>query len=278
MANIASLHFYPVKSCAGIAPASARLTPAGLEFDREWMIVTPEGEFVTQRQLPRLALIATRLTDDALELAAPGMPPLAVALDGDPARAQRPVTVWRDCVASIDEGEPAARWLSRFLGSPLSLVRFAPDAARLSNPAYTADHAAFAKFADAYALLVIAGASLADLNARLARKSLAPLPMNRFRPNLVLDGDDLGPYDEDRMTMLRAEGVALKPVKACVRCQITTTDQQTAEVRAEPLLTLASYRVNTDLGGPAFGQNAIVVEGNGRALRIGDHLDVEWNF
>jgi uncharacterized protein YcbX len=278
MAFIASLNLYPVKSCAGIALGSARLTTAGLEFDREWMVVTPDGEFVTQRQRPRMALVATRLTEDTLELSAPGMPSLTVPIALNFARERRPVRVWRDRVASFDEGGEAAAWLSEFLGTPLRLVRFAPDATRLSNPEYTLGRAAFAKFADAYALLIIASASLADLNARLARKSLAPLPMNRFRPNLVLDGDDLGPYDEDRITLLRAEGIALMPVKACVRCSITTTDQRSAEVHSEPLITLAAYRTDAKLGGPTFGQNAIVIEGQGREIRVGDSLDVEWNF
>jgi uncharacterized protein len=276
---ISSLNIYPVKSCRGIALDSALLTAAGLAYDREWMVVRADGEFVTQRQLPRLALIETRLTQQALELAAPGMPVLPVALEDD-SRSRRPnqIRVWRDRVAALDEGEEAAHWLSEYMSTPLRLVRFAPDARRLSNPEFTREFEGLAKFADGYALLIITSASLADLNQRLAKKSQPALPMNRFRPNLVLDGDDLGPYDEDRMVWLRGDGIALKPVKPCIRCQITTTDQSTAEVRVEPLLTLATYREHAELGGPAFGQNAIVVEGAGRTLRTGDALEIEWNF
>ena len=279
MARVAALNIYPVKSCRGIALDAARLTAAGFEFDREWMIVEPDGEFVTQRELPRLALIATRLGATALQLEAPGMPALQVALDPAAPRERRKVRVWRDIVDALDESEAAAIWLSEFLGLPLRLVRFAPEAKRLSNKEFTREHDGYAKFADGYALLAISTASLADLNRRLAEKSAAALPMNRFRPNIVPDGDDLGPYDEDRMLSLRAGDVALKPVKPCTRCQITTTDQQTAEIpSAEPLLTLATYRVNEALGGIAFGQNLIVLEGAGSSLRVGDALDVEWNF
>jgi len=102
--------------------------------------------------------------------------------------------------------------------------------------------------------------------------------MNRFRPNIVLAGDDVGPYDEDRVTWLRGDGYTLKAVKPCVRCSITTTDQVTAEVAVEPLLTLASYRTHPELGGPTFGQNAIVVKGAGHTLHAGETIDIEWNF
>jgi uncharacterized protein YcbX len=276
---ISGLNVYPVKSCRGIALDRALLTPTGIAFDREWMVVEPDGEFVTQRELPRMAMIETRLGSDHLELIAPGMPPLTVALaaraDG---RNSLQVRVWRDHVAALDEGDAAAYWLSELLRIPLRLARFAPATRRLSNKAFTGEFDSEAKFADGYALLVIAEASLADLNRRLAAKSLAALPMNRFRPNIVIAGDDAGPYDEDRMLWLRGKDIALKPVKACIRCQITGTDQATAATSAEPLLTLATYRVNAELGGPAFGQNAIVVQGVGRILQTGMQLEAEWNF
>jgi uncharacterized protein YcbX len=276
--HISALNVYPVKSCRGIALQSAELTATGFAYDREWMMVHPDGEFVTQRDLPRMALIATALTQHHLELAAPSMPVLQIALQGDAARTRHTVRVWRDHVAALDEGEAAARWLTTYLGTPLRLMRFAPDAKRACNPEFTREHEGWAKFADGYSLLIISEASLADLNRHLAAKSHLSLPMNRFRPNIVLAGDDVGPYDEDRMTWLHGEGYALKAVKPCIRCSITTTDQATAEVAVEPLLTLATYRVHPELGGPAFGQNAIVVEGAGHSLRTGAPVDIEWNF
>jgi uncharacterized protein len=277
MAVIAALNVYPVKSCRGIALDTASFTDAGIEFDREWMAVDADGGFVTQRTFPRMALIETRFDAGRLCLAAPAMPELIVPLATRSA-SLRQVQVWRDRVEAVDEGDEASRWFSAFLDAPLRLVRFAPQGRRTSNPAYAAPDTGYARFADGYALLFIASASLADLNARLARKSAAPLPMNRFRPNLVIDGDDIGAYDEDRIAWLRADRIALRPVKPCVRCRITTTDQLTAEVHGEPLVTLAGYRTDAELGGPTFGQNAIVVAGAGQALRVGGRLDVTWNF
>jgi uncharacterized protein len=278
VALISALNIYPVKSCRGIALQSALVTATGLEFDREWMLMEAGGEFVTQRQRPRLALIETSITSDALQLRAPGMTPLSVALSPAAGRARRQVKVWRDTVDAYDEGEEAVAWFARYLGAPLRLLRFAADCKRPSNPLFTREYEGFSKFADGYALLVVGTASLADLNRRLVKNGGEALPMNRFRPNLVIEGDDLGPYDEDRLLWMRGNGIALKPVKGCVRCTITTTDQATAQVAAEPLLTLATYRVDDTLGGPVFGQNAIVVDGIGRTLRVGDALDIEWNF
>ncbi len=282
MPTLTSLNIYPVKSCRGIALQSAQLTATGLAYDREWMLVREtgefSGEFVTQRELPKLALIETQITPEALLMTAPGMSRLAVALAGSTARARREVTVWRDTLAALDEGDTAAAWLSEYMRTPLRLVRFAPDAQRPSNPLFTGEHQGFSKFADGYALLIIGTASLADLNQRMKKNGSPALPMNRFRPNLVLDGDDFGPYDEDRLTWLRAGGIALKPVKACVRCPIPTIDQFTLATDAEPLLTLASYQGNEARGGPTFGQNAIVVQGVGQTLHVGDELEIEWNF
>lgn len=262
MITLAALHVYPVKSCRGVAVAEARLTEAGLEHDREWMIVTADGRFVTQRELPRLALVETRLTADALVLAAPGLEPLTVPFDhaGEPVE----VTVWRDRCRAFDQGEVAARWLSSFAGRPLSLVRFDPSRPRASDSAWTGGIAALNRFSDGFALLAISRASLADLNARLA----VPLPMDRFRPNLVLDG--LPAYGEDEVQDLVTGGVRLRRVKPCTRCRITTTNQATAEVEGEePLRTLKTYRWDAALKGVAFGQNLIVVAGAGEVVRVG---------
>jgi len=259
--TLAELHVYPVKSCRGIALDAARITEAGLEHDREWMVVTPDGRFVTQRERPRLALIETRLTADALVLAAPGREPLVVPYEHDGAPTE--VTVWRDRCRAHDQGEDAARWLSTFAGCELRLVRFDPSHRRPSDPAWTGRLEAFARFSDGFALLAISRASLADLNARLA----APLPMNRFRPNLVLDG--LPPYGEDALGDVVAGGVRLRRVKPCARCIITTTDQASGNRDGEePLRTLKTYRWDPALRGITFGQNLIVAAGAGSWLRV----------
>lgn len=265
MISVASLHVYPVKSCRGIERSSAVVTDAGLEHDREWMIVSPEGRFLTQREEPRLALIETQVDDTRLRLscAGHGAVELSLNLRGEP----REVVVWRHQCMAHDQGDESARWLSELLGRPLRLVRFDPAHRRVSDPDFTGRTPGYSRFADAYALLVLSLASLADLNTRLP----AALPMNRFRPNVVLDG--LEPYGEDAIHELRAGALTLRLVKACTRCTIPTTDQLTAaRDPAEPLRTLRSYRWDAALRGVTFGQNAIVVEGAGVPLQVGQKL------
>jgi hypothetical protein len=265
MPSISSLHLYPVKSCRGIAVAEATVTAAGLEHDREWMVVTPEGRFLTQREAPRLALVATTLDPIALTLASDGPGSIAVPLDQ---RGEvREVTVWRDRCVGIDQGDEPARWLTGLLGRAVRLVRFEASQSRPSDAAWTGGVDAQNRFSDGFALLALSHASLADLNSRLAR----PLPMDRFRPNLVLDG--LPPYGEDALGDLVAGELRLRRVKPCTRCSITTTDQQTGAIDGdEPLATLRSYRWDPALRGVCFGQNVIVVAGAGARLRVGDTL------
>jgi len=263
--TLAALHIYPVKSCRGIAQAAALLTDAGLEHDREWMIVTPEGRFVTQREEPRLARITTAIGDGALTLSTGEAGSCAVPLDRVGRMAD--AVVWRDRCAAFDQGDEPARWLSDLFGRELRLVRFDPRHERLSDRAWTGEVAARNRFSDGYALLAISRASLDDLNARLP----APLPMNRFRPNLELDG--LAPYGEDTLGELVAGAVRLRRVKPCTRCSITTTDQSTGAVDGEePMRTLKSYRWDKALRGVTFGQNLIVVAGAGSRLRAGQAL------
>ena len=268
--SIASLHVYPVKSCRGIALETSPVGERGLVFDREWMIVDSDGRFVTQRDVPRLALVEPSLTTAALELKAPGSGRLGVPLELD--GAARPVTVWRDSFPAVDQGDEAAAWLSSALQRPLRLVRFDSTVRRYCNETYAGEGGAHTAFADAYPLLILSEASLADLNSRLEE----PLPMNRFRPNVVLSGIDA--YDEDHIDEIRVGGLAFKLVKHCTRCQITTTDQSTAVVGMEPLSTLARYRMNAELGGVTFGMNAIVAAGAGLAIHRGDRASCAFRF
>src|SRR5882757_6521665 len=239
-ATVASLFVYPVKSCRGITLSSAQLTERGIAHDREWLIVDENGRFVTQREVPRLALIVPALSDKMLELRAPRLS-VAVPLDHDHTGKRSNVTVWRDTLQAIDQGDDAAAALSAWIGRPVRLVRFDPAVRRLCNPDFAGTGGAHHSFADGYPVLVISEASLADLNGRLA----TPLPINRFRPNLLLSG--IEPYDEDHIDELTVGGVTLKVVKPCTRCQITTTDQSTASVGVEPLPTLAGYRYSAAL-------------------------------
>lgn len=268
-ATIASLHVYPVKSCRGIACTSVGLVATGLAGDRQWLVVSQTGRFLTQRELPRLALVETSLSERELQLTAPGMPRLNVATrSSGPALT---VTIWGEQCAARDAGVEPAQWLSRFLGRPVRLVEFDFGRSRLSSAQWTQAIAAPVTFTDAFPILVISQASLDDLNGRLE----GPLPMNRFRPNVVLEG--LQAYDEDRIHELVAGDVRLRLVKPCTRCKITTTDQASGAVMgAEPLATLKKYRWSKQLQGVLFGQNAIVVGGVGAELRVGQQFAVTW--
>jgi uncharacterized protein len=267
-AQITALNIYPVKSCRGVPLQSARVTPTGLAHDRHWMLVRPNGRFVTQRELPRMALIGTQVVEGVLTLTAPGMPALTVSPQRGSAR---PVTVWKFDGSGLDCGAEASAWATKYLETELSLVAFDASQPRVCSPEWTQGIHTNTEFADGYPVLVISRASLADLNSRLEKK----LPMERFRPNLVIDGVEA--FDEDRMHELRVGGVTLRMVKNCARCSITTTDQQTGAVDGqEPLRTLKAYRFDKELRGVVFGQNAIVVAGAGGSLRVGDSIQFDF--
>jgi uncharacterized protein YcbX len=265
-----SLHVYPIKSCAGITLAEALLIETGLEFDRAWMVVDPQGRFVTQRELPRMALIRPTLRQSDMVLRAPGMLALHVQLDTveTPTRA----TVWRDEVAAYDMGDLCAQWFSDFLGQPLRLVRFDPEHKRLSDKRWSGAIDAENAFADGFPLLVASSAGLAEFNRRLAAAGHDAVTMERFRPNLVLDGLDAHGEDVlDEIVFDSDDGVVrLKLVKPCGRCSIPDVDPASGEPGHAVGDTLASYRADARLDGAlTFGMNAVIVEGVERPLRAG---------
>jgi len=277
--TLSALQVHPVKSCAGIAVDEALLVETGLDLDRAWMVVDERGEMLTQRRLPRLALVQPTLRHGEMVLRAPGMLALHVRLDTVEAATR--VRVWDDVVKAFDMGALAAQWFSDFLGQRLRLVRFDPEQQRLSDPQWTGELQAENAFADAFPLLVANTASLADLNRRLAARGAAAVTMQRFRPNLVLDG--LQAYDEDHVDELSietAEGpVRLRLVKPCTRCSIPNVDPATADTGSEPGATLAGYRADPRLqGGVTFGINAVIVEGVERTLRAGQPVRVSLHF
>jgi uncharacterized protein YcbX len=278
-ATIAALVVYPVKSCAGVPVREAVLTEAGLDLDRAWMVVDASGEFVSQRELPRMALVRPQLKTFEIILRAPGMLALHLAMDAveQPAR----VRVWDDEVAAYDMGPVAAQWFTDFLGQPLRLVRFDPAHRRLSSLQWTGGVEAPNQFSDGFPVLVTSEASLADLNARLVGAGHAAVDMARFRPNVVLGG--VQAHDEDRLDMLRiatADGVAeLKPVKPCARCPIPDIDPVTAGSGTAVGDTLQTYRQDARLGGAVtFGMNAIVLRGDGQTLRVGQVVTADFRF
>ena len=287
MATISQLNVYPIKSCAGIALDEARLFAHGLEYDRHWMLVDTNGRFVTQRTMPRMALIETELAGGELVVRAPGQTPFHTPLDASAlSEAERiEVTVWRSTLTALDTGAEAAQWFSAFLGAPFRLVRFDPSAQRIANRERTGDTIAPLRFADGYPLLVIGQASLDDLNARLAKKGVDAIPMNRFRPNLVLRGIEA--YEEDYIDTLRiateASEIGLRIVKPCTRCPIPTIDQLSGAPDPrwphEPTDTMSAYRADARMDGQlTFGQNAVVTDGAGAALAVGCDAAIELRF
>ncbi len=281
--TVAALALHPIKSCGGIALQEALLVETGLEFDRAWMVVDEDGEMLTQRELPRMALIQPTLRHSDLVLRAPGM--LALHLRLDTVEAPTRVRVWDDVVKAYDMGGLAAQWFTDFLSPeakrPLRLARFDPAEQRLSDPTWAGEVKAENQFADGFPLLVASSASLAELNGRLAAKGAAPVTMQRFRPNLVLEG--LQPWDEDHIDEIdirTAEGVVtLRLVKPCSRCSIPNIDPASAEAGSEPGLTLAGYRSDPRLDGAiTFGMNAVVVQGVEHTLRTGQAATVRYKF
>ncbi len=277
--RIHSLHVYPVKSCAGVDLGESLLVETGLEFDRAWMVVDAQRRFVTQRELPRLALVRTTLRHSELVLRASGMLALHLALDAveQPLRA----TIWDDEVAAYDMGDLSAQWFSDLLGQPLRLLRFDPEQKRLSNRRWTGDIDAENAFSDGFPILVASTASLAELNRRLALAGAPPVTMQRFRPNLVLDGLDAHGEDHlDQIDFATPDGpVRLKLVKPCARCPIPDIDPATAERGHAVGDALAGYRADVRLGGAiTFGMNAVIVEGFERVLRVGQEGSADYRF
>jgi uncharacterized protein YcbX len=242
---LSSLTFYPIKSCRGISVASAELDDRGIRHDRRWMLVDATGRFLTQREWPRLALVKVSLLPDALALDAPRMSPLRVPLHSD-SRTPQQVLVWNDVVTAYDSGNEAAAWFSEFLGAPTRLVFMPDNATRVAQRNGLTSRIGFV---DAYPMLLMSESSVADLNSRLSE----PVPMNRFRPNLVITG--ALPYAEDGWDETIIDGINFRCVKPCARCVTTTVKQETGEKGTEPLRTLAAYR---SVGGNVlFGMNVM---------------------
>ncbi|MDT8894255.1 MOSC N-terminal beta barrel domain-containing protein [Halomonas sp. I1] len=279
--RITQLNIYPVKSLRGIGLETASVTARGLAFDRHWMIVDDDNRFVTQRELPAMAQVRVRLEPQALILEHADAPdPLVIELGRNAASPRLAVRIWKDECEALDEGEKAAAWLTRVIGRPggsgLRLVRFPDDQRRDIEPDYLRGEPAQTGFADGYSFLVTSEASLEALNERLLDKGLDGVPMSRFRPNIVVTGE--GPFDERQWGELGNDeaGVRLGLRKPCKRCKIITQDQHTgvAPVPREPLKTLVEMATQPGWKGAFFGQNATLLAGEGRELRVGDRLSV----
>ena len=262
--KLASIHIYPLKSARPVDLVASEVMPRGLPGDRRWMLVDEAGRFITARQVPRLAMVEALLEGDVLRLRAPGMTELAIPVQ--PASPDHlMVTVWKDSVNAVVPSEAANAWFSEWLDKPVRLVQMTDDIHRHVDPDYgrPGDEVSFA---DGFPLLLITTASLEDLNRRLAQ----PVPMQRFRPNLVIDGAE--PYAEDTWPRLRIGEVEFEGVKNCSRCVFTTIDPETGTKSAdgEPLKTLGTYRLGD--GGIYFGQN--LIPRSSGTLRVGDTVEI----
>jgi len=263
MICVSSLIYYPIKACRGHEVDVSNVERMGLEHDRRMMVVTPEGGFLTQRDHPKLALVTPSISSERLTLSAPGTDSLTFSVQTSGPTFL--VDIWRSKdVPAVDQGDEAAEWFSDWLGTSVRLVHFADGYLRKVSQEYAVNADDHTAFADGYPILLASEESLADLNARMD----LPVPMNRFRPNLVVRGCE--PFAEDTWNRIRIGEMEMAVVKPCARCLVTTIDKETLEKSKEPLKTLASYR--TWNGGAMFGQNVIPL--NEGRLRLGISVEI----
>ncbi|RDC64498.1 MOSC domain-containing protein [Adhaeribacter pallidiroseus] len=271
---LTDIYIYPIKSLGGVRVDQAIVEPQGLQYDRRWLLVDETNRFLTQRVFPAMALLQVHLQPEGLLITHKKQlfENLFIPFD---TRQYLPeyqtVTIWDDVVPALEVGPAVSAWFSRILQVNCRLVYMPPTVKRPVDPEYAINHEVVS-FADAYPMLVIGQASLNDLNSRLA----VPVPMNRFRPNLVFSGGE--PFEEDTWRDFTINNQPFTGVKRCARCVLTTVNQDTAEKGTEPLRTLATYRtINKKV---MFGQN-VLPRAVGEPLRTGDPIAVlshqNWN-
>ncbi|XP_042061623.1 mitochondrial amidoxime-reducing component 1-like isoform X1 [Salvia splendens] len=294
--EVKSLYVYPIKSCGGISVAEAPICSTGFRWDRQWVVVNSKGKAYTQRVEPKLALVQTQLPHEAfslnyqpnshsfLEIKAPGMQVLKVPLVKSNSSAENVVdgiSVWEWNGSAFDEGAAAAQWFSNYLGSPARLVRFNHvSGVRKVEADYAPGYNVM--FADMYPFLLLSQGSMDALNARLKES----VPVNRFRPNIVVDGCEA--FSEDGWREMKINKATFKGVKLCSRCKIPTINQETGKAASsEPTDTLRAFRSdkalrpnNSNKGKVYFGQNMVCTDslatkpGNGKTVKVGDALNV----
>lgn len=269
MPTISDLFVYPVKSCAGLRLKEVAIVPTGFAFDRNWMVVDADGNFVTQREHPKLALVKPQL-NGGITLTAPDMEPLRVSANGggEPVA----ITLFGEAHGAMSTTAEADAWFSRFLGGRFRLVKCDPAKLRKGGVQYPERDDAPTSFVDNYGVLVISQASHVALNQKLPQA----VPMNRFRPNIVVAGVD--EHEEDYFTNARCGDVGLRFINPCYRCSLTSIDQQSATPGLDVLPTLSTYRYDEAVKGVKFGAYAAISSGVGSALRVDSDLDVDWSF
>ena len=281
MPYLSELNLYPIKSCAGISLSSAVIGESGLEYqgvrDREWMLVTPDGQFLTQRSQPQMARLRTQIEDGVLRVSWSGQPDVLLPPDIVWQR-ELAVTVWDDTLPALDAGDTIAAWFSAALGLDCRLVKVAPQAQRTASLKWTGEPGVRTLFADGYPFLLAAQSSLDDLNQRAVAQGHAAVPINRFRPNLVIA--DSPAFEEDYAAhFVFSDGVELRAVKPCTRCPMPAVDQASGVAGWNPVDILQSYRSNPKVDGETtFGVNLVVAQGLGKTLQVGAQLDIEIAF
>jgi uncharacterized protein len=273
MPRVTSLHIFPVKGCRGIDVTSAVVETEGLRRDRRFMVVDPGGKFLTQRSHPGLAQIRTAFDEHALVLSAEGAGELLVPAEaGREAQSTLVVSVWSsEGLIAEDCGDEAANWLGARLGCAVRLVRMGKDFQRPVKPSKARPGDAVS-FADGYPLLLCSVASLNDLNDRIQERGGEPVPMGRFRANLVVEGAEA--FAEDHWARIRIGEAVFRNAGPCARCIVTTTDQKSGKREGpEPLATLATFRRGGNGNDVNFGAN-LIPETVGARIRVGDAVEV----
>jgi uncharacterized protein YcbX len=263
MITLSNLTYYPIKACRGFDVAESYVERMGLANDRRMMVVTPEGEFLTQREYPRLALVTPTLKNDSVTLSAPDFDSIQFGIQksGTPTS----VNIWKSKgVSAIDQGDESAQWFSDWLGVSVRLVHVDERYKRKLNPDYAVSAEDHTGFADGYPILIISEASLQDLNSKLE----SALPMNRFRPNIIVKNCE--PFAEDTWKRVKIGDIEMALVKPCPRCVVTTIDKETLQKNKEPLKTLSTYR--NQEGGAMFGMNVIPL--NEGEIKVGMSLEI----
>ena len=283
MPKITELTIYPIKSCAGISVSEATVTATGLcvggVHDREWMLVDVHGQFISQRQFPRMARIRCTINALHLKVDTVGMESLFLPLSRNSNTTKNiPVVIWEFALNADDVGDHAAAWFSQALGTACRLVRFSEQAQRFANTKCTGTSLVPTRFSDGYPLLLISQASLDDLNQKAVNQGHSGVPMNRFRPNIVLDGIEA--FEEDYAASFElGNQIQLRPVKPCPRCPMPAVNQTSGEVGFNPVDILQTYRANPIVDGEiTFGMNVILERGAGETMRVGDKVEIAIAF
>lgn len=260
--KVTELNIYPVKGTQGISLPKLTINSTGPKDDRRWMIIDENGKFISQRTHPALAIVKSEIVEGKLKLIIPHIAPLFIdnCDEGDMLEA----VIWKDTCHVIEQSKHASQALSDYLKIPCKLVGLAKNTIRPVNSKYAVTDKDHILFADGFPVLITSQSSLNDLNDKLSD----PVPMNRFRPNIVVQG--LEPYEEDNWKRLRIGSVFFEAVKPCSRCTVITIDQSTGEKGKEPLKTLAKYR-NSEKG-IMFGMN--LIHCNEGVIQVGDNLKI----